>query len=176
MPIAKKELFKKKELKDYLAFFGFGMENGVGAVIWPLFLFGLFESMSLVGAFTSGSMVLTFFLTYLIGRFANRRKKGTLNLGASLNALCWTIKGICSSVNQFFFFDFLNKLSQNAMSMSFDALSYDKVNQKGIQFIANREVLIQLGKVALFGAVALSGKALIGFFMGAGASFLCLLF
>lgn len=173
-----KELFKKQETKNTLAFLGFGIESGVAMVIWPIIVFfSILGTYTKLGFLFSIGMAFSLLVTYSIGKFSDINRKLTLRIGAIITAILWVVKVIIRTPLQAFTIDSAHGMSKTLVRVPFNALSYDKANKtNAIKFIIRREIYIQLGRVILFSIILLISNLTVGLFIGGAASLLYLLF
>lgn len=173
-----KQIFTDQKAKDYLAFVGHGIESGVGAIIWPIFIFfSILNSFTTLGLVTSLSLFFSLIFVFVIGKFSDIKRRLVLKIGALFNALIWGIKTLVKTSLHVFVIDSFYGLTKATISIPFDALSYDKANKSNIvEFIMFREIIIQVGRVILFISMIFIADLITSFIFGGGASFLYLLF
>lgn len=173
-----KQIFTDQKIKDYLAFIGHGIESGVGATIWPIFIFfSILNSFASLGFITTLSLFFSLIFMFIIGRFSDVRRRLVLRLGGIFNAIIWGIKTIVTTSFQVFVIDSFYGITRTMREVPFDALSYDKANKRNIvEFIVFREIVIQTGRVILFISMMFIADFVTGFIFGGGASLLYLLF
>jgi MFS family permease len=140
-----KNTFNKRKLKDFLAFFGHGVEGGVRGVVWPLILFFIVK-----GSYTSLGLIYTLALIfssvaiYLTGKYSNLHRKLILKLGAVLTSITWLIRAFIQTITQAFFVDSFYGISRTSTTSAFNAITYDKA-KKDPRYILFREISINLG-------------------------------
>lgn len=173
-----KQVFSDQKPKDYFAFIGHGVETGVGAIIWPIFIFfSILNNFTTLGFVSSLSMFFSQIFVFVISKLSDIKRRLVLRVGASLNAVIWGIKTLVSTSLQVFIIDSFHGMTHTAVSIPFDALSYDKANKGSIvEFIMFREVIIQTGRVMLFVSMIFISDLITAFIFGSGASFLYLFF
>jgi len=169
-----KQIFTDQKLKDYLSFAGHGIETGLATIIWPIFIFfsilNNFTSLGFIAAISSFSSLI---FVLIIGKFSDKKRRLVLKIGAFFNAVIWGIKTFAKTFLHVFILDFFHGMTRTAVSVPFDALSYDKANKSNIvEFIVFREILIQIGHVILFIAMIFVADLASSFIFGSGASLL----
>jgi len=172
-------MFKDQKLRDFLGFFGTGLEMWSWQVIWPTFIFFTILGSSYVtlGSVASLSLFLSVAGALLVGKFSDVSRRLVLRIGALLNAATWLVRMFITTSFQVFFVDAFYGMSQIAAYIPLDALSYDKANQADIvEYISFRETSIHIGGVFLFLVMMLLGDLPKGFIFGVAGSFLQLLF
>ncbi len=147
-----KGFFKGQKLKDSLGFVGHGIEYGINAVIWPLFIF-LFifgQKYTSLGLASSLSFFFSIIFVFLIGRFADVYRRVLLKIGSVVNAIVWIIRSFVVTPIQVFIVDSFYGVSKTSMDIPFNALCYDKANKSNIlKFITIRE-MVHHGARSLF--------------------------
>ena len=177
--ISLKTIFNKKRLKSAVSHMGFGIESSVAIVIWPIFIFFSILNKNYIelGLVSSFGLVFSLIATVIIGKFSDSRRKLVLRLGAVLTALVWFLKLFVSTVMQIFIIDSIHGVTRTMKYISFDALSYDKANKRGIiEHMVFREVFINLGRVILYLFLILTANMIGGLLLGGGGALLMLLF
>ncbi|MCK5040187.1 MAG: MFS transporter [Candidatus Aenigmarchaeota archaeon] len=173
------EIFNGLNLKDRLAFIGYGIESGMGTVIWPIFIFfSILNNYTSLGFVSSLSLFFSLIFIFVISRFSDSYRRLALRIGAVANAVIWTMRSFVKTGFYVFVIDSFYGIAQTTINIPFDALCYDKANKSNIvKFIINREIAIQTGRVFLFLALLSVTDLVAGFVLGGvGASVLYLLF
>tara|TARA_Y100000310_G_scaffold321543_1_gene379297 strand:+ start:250 stop:1356 length:1107 start_codon:yes stop_codon:yes gene_type:complete len=174
-----KGLFKGQSFKDFLAFFGLGVESGIGLIIWPIFIFftimNSFHSMGLV--FTL-SLFFSTILIFVVGRLADMHRIIMLRVGAVLNSLVWLIKLLVKTPLQVFVADSFYGASKTVALVPYEAVSYDKANKSKdlVKYTLFRESSIHFGRIVVLLVMMPIADLTVGFWIGAGASLLYFFF
>ena len=173
-----RQIFTNQRIKNYFSFIGHGIETGLGTVIWPIYIFfTILNNFTMLGLVTSLSLLFSLIVTLVIGRLSDVRRRLVLRIGAFLNAVIWAVKTFVRTTFQVFIIDSFYGITRTAISISFDALTYDKANKsRVVEFIIFREIFIQFGRVMLFIGMVFTADLINSFIFGSGASFLYLLF
>lgn len=173
-----KQIFFDQKLKDFLGFIGYGVESGVRIILWPMFIFlTILNDFALLGFVKSLYLFFSVSFVFIIGRFADVKRKLVLRIGALLSAVIWGIKIFITTSLQVYIIDAIHGMVKPAVEIPFDALTYDKAGKKNIvQFIIFREISIQAGRMSLFIAMIFVSDFLTSFIFGGTASLLLLLF
>jgi len=148
-----KGILKGQKVKDALAFMGFGFENAVAKVIWPIFIFFVIlgEQYTTLGSIASLSLIFASVFVIIIGKFSDVYRRTVLRISAIGNAIIWVIKSFVSTTLHVFVVDSFHGIAKSSTSIPFAALSYDKANKGDIvKFTIYREFMINLGMTILF--------------------------
>ena len=148
-----KGFFRNQKPKNVLAYIGHGIENKIGAVVWPLFIFIFIfgEQYLSLGAVSSIAVFFALASTFVVGKFSGKKRRKVLKIGSISNAIVWVGKSFIVTPSQVFIVDSFYGASQAAMHVSFDALNYDK-GKKGrfMKTIVQREIYHHVGVIILF--------------------------
>ena len=123
-------------------------------------------------------MITTEFLaTLVIGKLTDMRQWLILRLGSLLTSMLWFIRLFVTSIGQIFSVDAAYGVSASMSSIPFDSINYEKARKAGVvKTILQRELAIQLAKVALYLTVIAIGNLKASFIIAGVASLLYLLF
>jgi len=173
-----KEIFKRYEIKDMLAFAGYGTESGISSVIWPIFIFfAILNNFTMVGLVSSLSTFFSIVFVFIVAEISDIRRRLVLKIGSIMNTLIWIIRFFVKTAFQVFIIDSSYGVSQTLLYIPFDALSYDKANKLNIvKFIMFREMMIQTGRVILFLIMTITATTLTTSFLFGGMASLLFLF
>ena len=145
--------FKGQKIKDVLSYLGHGIENKLGLVVWPLFvfIFILDEKYISLGLVSSLALGVALISTFLFGKFSDISRKAMLKFGSVFNAIVWVAKSFIVTPLQLFVTEAFYGASQTAMHIPFDAINYDKAKKKEIiKTILEREMYHNVGSALLF--------------------------
>jgi len=149
-----KKLFSKGCRRWVLAFFADGMQDVIGLVIWPIYIFILLdEKYSSVGIVTS-LIILTVLVLYLVlGNFSDRfSKHKLLRYSSFFYALGWVFKALVYSAGHIFIAGTYHDFSKAVMRTPFDALRYEKAADRGHyvdEYTVLREIAICSGRALM---------------------------
>jgi len=163
--------------KDFLSFFGHGVETGVGEVLWPLFIFiSIKESFTLLGSVASLSLLFSAGVVLLIGFVADFRRRLILSLGSVFHGMVWISKMFIGTPAGLFTTDALHGITKSMSHTPYAAIIYDKSNQTNrIEFLVAREVTFHLSRTAFLIAMVFIADLYIGFMIGSFTSLLYML-
>lgn len=149
-----KKLLAKKHFKSNLAYFSDGVQDYIGAIIWPIFIFLLLKEKYLsVGLISALVILVSCFIRYGMGEVTDRfDKKKLMRTGSVLYALGWVFKALINSGLQVFvvgvYHDFTNILLRTPL----DVLTYEIAADGGHyvdEFTILKEMSLNLGRVLM---------------------------
>jgi len=173
-----KEVFKNRKWKDFLGFFGNGVESRMGITLWPLFAFIFILGSSYIdlGSLTSVGLLFSLIFIFFIGKFSNIKRKSVLKFAAITNLFIWTMRFFIKTIPQLFVVDSIYGANRSMIGISFDAISYDKAKKGDIvKAIAFRQISLNLGGAVSMFVLALLIDPLSKIFIGGGIGSLLLL-
>jgi MFS family permease len=149
-----KKMFEKKYRYMTFAMIAHGAESIVGVVIWPIFLFSVFDGKYLnVGIFASLIVFVSIFLRLSIGKWLDHHKrKKILKIGVDIYALGWLLKAFVTSVGGVFAASTFHSFGSIMMQTPLDVMTYEKAADAGHfidEFTTLREVALNIGRVTI---------------------------
>ncbi|MBU1126232.1 hypothetical protein KJ758_01325 [Patescibacteria group bacterium] len=150
------ESFAKLCSREYrpltLSMMAHGAENVVGIIIWPIFLFTIFEGKYLeIGAFAGVLVVISLGLQMFVGRLIDKRRaENILSWGTKMYSLGWFFKALVGSVAGVFAASTFHSLGAIFMRAPMDAIYYEKAADCGHyvdEFTVIKETAITIGKI-----------------------------
>ncbi len=163
--------FQGHKLRNISGYMGFGIENRLAAVIWPLFIFVfiLEESYLTLGGISTAVFAFTVISTLAISKSSDINRRKVLKTGSVFTAIIWFAKSFIVTPLQVFIVDSLQGVSRSALHIPFDAINYDKAKEGNrIKKILEREVYIKIGATVFMVLVAFLAEDLISVFRFAG--------
>lgn len=176
-----RELFKKKNRRMFLSYAADGMQNMVGIVVWPIFIWLLLDkNYQAVGIVSSLIIFASLLLQLLMGNLSDKfSKRKVLKWGSILNSLGWVSKMFVDTGFQIFVASTYHNFANIVMRTPFDALMYEKAADSGHyidEYTVLRELSLGLGRVFMICIIALififTGSLIGAFFAAAIASLL----
>lgn len=170
-----KEVFKKKNRKLLLSYGADGVQNSMGAVVWPVFMYlilnGNYAAIGLISSLVIlGSLIIQLVMGDLSDRFDKHR---VLKWGTILNAVGWFFKIFVSTGFQIFVAGTYHSFATIVMRTPFDALMYEQAADSGHyidEYTVIREVSLNIGRLLMLACVALiffaTGSIAISFVVG----------
>lgn len=161
-----RQLFGRKFRRMFLSNFADGIENMIGTIIWPIFIFQLLRGDFLaVGAISSLIVLFSVALRMIVGSYTDKfDKRRLMRYGSALYSLGWLFKIFVVTGFQIFIASTYHTLAAIMMRTPFDALMYEKTADAGHyvdELTVLREMALNLGRcaciVALFVLVNLVG-------------------
>ncbi len=129
-----------------------GAENVVGIIIWPIFLFTVFNGNYLeIGAFAGLLVVVSLILEFFVGRLIDqKRSERLLSIGAKMYSLGWFLKALVTTIFGVFAASTFHSLGAIFIRAPMDAIYYEKAADAGHyidEFTVIKETAITLGKI-----------------------------
>ena len=148
------KLFSKKFRAMSLSMMALGAEDIVGTVVWPVFLFSVFQGNYLkVGAVTAVIVVIAFLLEYIVGKdtdtFSPRKM---LKIGSWVYAFGWISKGFVDTILGVFAASTFHSFGSIMMRTPLDTLSYQQAADSGHyidEYTVLREMALNIGRVLI---------------------------
>jgi len=161
-----KEFFSKKTRTTVVSNFANGVQDGVGTIIWPIFIFVLLKGDYLfVGAITTLTIVALIILRFAVGGAVDRLgEKKVLNMGSIFYTSGWLIKIFVETGTGIFLSHTYHNFGKVVNQVSFDSTVYDQAADNGHfvdEFTVLKESSLLLGKGLLL-LVAISVIGLFG--------------
>ena len=149
------KLVSKKFRAMTLSMMALGAEDAVGAVIWPLFLFTVFQGDYLdVGIISTSIVVMALLLEYLVGKETDKWSPPLLvKYGSWVYALGWIFKGLVNSVTGVFAASTFHSLGSIVMRTPLDTLTYQQAADSGHyidEYTVLREIALSIGRLCMF--------------------------
>lgn len=153
-----KHFFSKNNRKLVLANIANGAENTVGLIIWPIFIWQLFEGDYLkVGAVSSLIVLVSIVLQLVVGKYTDKfDKRKMIHWGSAFYAFGWIAKVFVLSPFHVFIVGAYHGFAGIFKDTPFDALVYELMADRGHfvdEYTALKEMAIQIGKVLMLVAV-----------------------
>lgn len=152
------ETFKKMFEKPYRAmsftFMARGAENTVGVIVWPIFLFAVFDGAYLdVGIFAGIILMISILLQVFVGEMVDKKKpRKILRFGTDFYALGWLSKAFVDTVSGVFAASTFHGFGTIMMNTSLEAIYYETAADSGHyvdEFTVVRETAIAIGRVLM---------------------------
>ncbi|MBI2475003.1 hypothetical protein HYV69_01115 [Candidatus Uhrbacteria bacterium] len=149
-----RKLFSKKYIAMTLSMAALGAENIVGVIVWPIFLFSVFQGNYLeVGFATAVIVVISMIVELIVGRQIDRlTARKMLKFGSWIYALGWIAKGFVQTITGVFAASTFHSFGSIMMRMPLDTMSYQQAADSGHyidEFTVLREMAIGIGRVVI---------------------------
>ena len=143
-----KGIFDKKLIKQFIAFFAYGIENAASLVLWPIIIYFLLFNFSLLGMFTSIGLFISLLFTIYIGKYSDRHdKKDLIGIASIINSMVWLTKLLVITPFQIFSIHSFGGLTKTTIDVPFNTLIYERANQGSrMKYIMFREYCLTLGR------------------------------
>lgn len=153
-----RQLVAFKNRKMFWSFFATGVENMVGGIIWPIFIFQLLSGDFIkVGVISSVIILVTIFIRLIMGSYTDKLDKHQLlKWGSGLYAIGWIVKAFILTGVQIFVVSTYHNLAAIVMQTPFSAITYEKAADAGHyvdELTVLREMSLNLGRAC--GAILL---------------------
>jgi MFS family permease len=144
-------MFKKENRGMLLNFGGYAIESWIGFILWPIFLFVLFNNTESVGLVASLSMVLTILTFYLVGKRTDKEdKEKLLKRGSLFYFAGWVARLFAFNFTSVFFIDTYKNLSMKFIQIPWTAYFYEEAKKRNyFYFIVERELVFHLARIAI---------------------------
>ena len=149
-----RELFSKDYRSMTTSMMAYGAESVVGAVIWPIFLFTVFEGNYLeTGGFAALIIIISLMFELFIGKETDKHSaKKMVRLGSSVYALGWVFKGLVQTVVGVFAASTFHSLGAIMLRTPMDALMYEQAADSGHyidEYTILREMALTIGRIIM---------------------------
>lgn len=152
-----RDFFSKGFRKDLIAFLGAGVENVGGALVWPIFFFGLVGSFAGLGALTSGLTLISILVVLWLGRVVGKKgKRRVLRLGAYSQSVLWGVRAVTQTVPQAFFAQAVARIAAEFLWIPFDTIVYANASAGNpFEYVILREWALNLGRLLMLVLMAI---------------------
>lgn len=142
------EVSSKEFFPNLASFFGVGAEGEIQEIFWPMFVFVLIGSFSVLGLLTSIALFFSLFILYLVGAWVDQKDKTRiLKFGSFSNSFVWILRLSATTLPRLFAVDILDKILRSFRLVPFDTLVYTKAQSgRTLQFLVLREWAINVGR------------------------------
>lgn len=148
-----RNVFKKNNRPLFLSHFGNGMQSIIGSVIWPIFIFMIFdEKYSTFGIVASLSIVSMVILKFAIGYISDKFKKKDKILKTSglLHSTGWLLKMFIDTPTEVFMVDTYHNIGKVSQDMVYSHSLYEHAADNGTfidEYVVLRETSLNLGRI-----------------------------
>lgn len=152
------ETYKKLVSREFrslaLPMFSYGAEGVVGMIIWPIFLYLVFDGEYLsIGLFAGLIVVISILLQLFIGNLIDKKPvKKILSWGTHIYAIGWFAKSLVDSVLGVFAASTFHTFGSIMMMTPMDAIYYERAADSGHyvdEFTVIRETAINIGRLLM---------------------------
>src|SRR3989344_2021095 len=147
-----RELFSIRFRPMSISMMAFGAENTIGILVWPIFLYMLFEGDYLnIGFFSAFIIITTLLFQIFIGKETDKvSAKRMLHIGTGLYALGWVWKGLVQTVTGVFAASTFHSFGSIFLQTPMDALTYEQAADAGHyidEYTVLREMSLNIGRI-----------------------------
>lgn len=150
------EFFAKKNKKFILALYARGVEVSVGLIVWPIFIYKLFNGdFFKIGALSTMITIFVIILNIIQGKLGNKKgiRKKMMKYGTWMYSFGWFLKIFVSTATLVFIVDSYQRMSRGFSFVSFDSFVYDYISDQGNladEYTILREISLHFGKISGF--------------------------
>jgi MFS family permease len=149
-----RELFSKRFRSMSLSMMAFGAENMVGVIVWPIFLYTVFEGDYLnIGFFAALIVITTLLLQMFVGKEVDKiSAKRMLRIGTGVYALGWVWKGLVQTITGVFAASTFHSLGSIFLQTPMDAMTYEQAADAGHyidEYTVLREMSLNIGRILI---------------------------
>ncbi|MDX9893781.1 MAG: MFS transporter [Patescibacteria group bacterium] len=147
-----KILFHRRDRRILLTYMADAGQDFIGLVIWPIFIFNIFQGdYQAVGIVSSAIILLSIFISLAVGGYTDRfDKHKILKYGSILYSLGWLVKVFAQTGFHIFIVSTYHNFTQIMMRTPFDTLMYEKVADAGHymdEYSVLRTMSFNLGRI-----------------------------
>lgn len=159
------------ELRDYVVMSLYGMHGAAEGIIWPMFIFLLFESIESVAIIPIIVSVTTILFTYIAGNVKKSQRAKAVILSGVLVALAWILRIVLQVPFYYYASIFLIGLFTVFITVPIDSAIYEKGEKKdSLTASTYRNAFSMFFRCILFGILALLTNVFhISFLLAAGS-------
>ncbi len=159
-----KKVFKKRYVRDGLAFLGQGGVLVVAVVFWPIFVYGILGGYLKLGSLATIAGIIGILFTFVMSKLSDKYdRRKLIRIGAVFRAVIWWVRIFVQTTFQLVGIYMLAIVASIAANLPFIALTYDKSKNRTEYFIM-REVYMSIGRVLILILILITGKLIHGFF------------
>lgn len=149
-----RKLWSRRFRPMSLSMMAYGAENIVGVVVWPIFLYAIFEGAYLeIGAFAAVIVIIGLILELAVGRETDRFSPARLlKYGTGIYALGWVWKGLVETIVGVFAASTFHSVGAILLHTPMDTLMYEQAADSGHyidEYTVLREIALGIGRVAM---------------------------
>jgi len=146
------ECFSEKYIKDFFIHFLSGAESILILAIWPIIIGLTFNNNATnLGIFMSLTLIVTFFISLIIGKLSDGDKKNRiLKIGSFLYGFGWLLKLFAIAPINVFISIIYQNIAESIMKTPYESYWYSKEASKGDKisgYVVVRDIGKYLGKV-----------------------------
>lgn len=173
-----KEFFNNWETsKEYLFLALYSIHSSVESILWPIFIFMLFESLESVAALPIIISLSTIVFTYLTSHIDKKNRNTMIALGAVLISITWIFRMYTDSTIFYYFSVFLVAFFTILITLPLDSQMFENGEKKdALDTSMYRNVISMSSRVPLFIVLFVMVKVFeVGFIAAAISMFVLML-
>lgn len=146
----------KNDFKDYLVTSFYGLHVAAEGVIWPIFIFVIFETFESVAAVPIIISLTTIIFTYFIGNIRRQNRSNMLIVGSLLVAMVWILRIFVDSPIFYFVSVFLIGMFSVLITIPLDSNIFEQGQKKNALTVSTyRNIFAMMLRTLLYGSLAL---------------------
>jgi len=149
-----KKIFSPELRGHNLGTFASGAETAVTLIVWPIFLYEIFNGDFLdIGIVSTFTVAFTIAIQFFVGKHIDKTKGNsikTLKIGSTLYAIGWILKMFVFSITQVFFVGLYHNITKIFTQTPFATILYDLSGDQGKyvdEYTVVREISNNAGRV-----------------------------
>lgn len=154
--ISFKKIFRVQSWKNSVVFFGNGIETATGGVIWPVFIFLIVGGYLSLGIIASVATFFSLISVLAVGRLCDKfKRRSILKVGSVTQSAAWFFKLFVTTGPEIILVNTFSGIVNSLKDLPLNIMLYDKADKRNVvEFIVFREIVIALGRIALFSIIA----------------------
>jgi len=161
-----RKLFKKESRPLLIAYASSGMQEAIGVIIWPIFIFSILKGEYLsIGIITALTVAILIVVRFITGTLIDKwGEKKVLRISTLFYTTGWILKVFINTGFHVFLTDTYHNFGRVANKMTFDVAFYDQAADQEHyidEYTVLRTVALLLGRVVML-LIALPIIAYIG--------------
>ncbi|MBW3011067.1 MFS transporter, partial [Candidatus Woesearchaeota archaeon] len=170
--ISFRHVFSRKNMKNSIAFIGYGVHTMAGGVLWPLFIFFILNTYTSLGFLGSLAGAGTAFVTFIVGKMSDRyNKRHFLKIGSSLYSMSWFVRHFVETVGQVFGVTMFASMVFTMVEVPSHALVYEEFQENLMEKLVFREMALCVGRILVLLVFLLTGEFLLSFMLSGVCAF-----
>lgn len=135
--------------RELVAYGGEGIQNTIGATIWPIFIYLIIRNYQTLGFITTVASLLAILITYIIGKKADQRERRKyVKSGSYLMSGIYLVKALANTILDILSLNVLTSLASSISTSPFTSEYYLHADEESrSEFIALMESSIDLFRV-----------------------------
>lgn len=145
-------IFKKSEISTTISFAGYGIEQIIHVIIWPIIIISLVGSLEKTGLIVSVSAILSLITYKIIGKFTDKHsKKKMITIGTYLHSAAWFMRLFVYNFYTIIAVDSYKNIVQKILHIPWAAKFYTlSLETDFFEFMVRKEMIFHLARTVLY--------------------------